>query len=213
MLQFTKLFDLSVPLGEETVIYPDDLPYTREENYSSNGGDPIKLSSITMSAHSGTHIDLPAHFFSDNKTIESYPPEEFILPAQVVEIDNPRLVEKDELSTKEIGTGLALLFKTANSRQGLLCAGRFTENYVSLSPAAALYCVEKRARLVGLDYLSVDRYGDQNYPIHHILLKNGIIVLECINLVEVPEGEYTLICLPLKLKGAEASPVRAVLLK
>jgi arylformamidase len=213
MLQFTKLFDLSIPLGEETAAYPGDPSYDREEIYSLDKGDPVKLSRITMSAHAGTHIALPAHFLSDSKTIESYPPEEFILPAQVAEIDNPSFVEKDELLTKEIGTELALLFKTANSRQGLLSTGCFTENHVSLSPAAALYCVEKRTRLVGLDYLSVDRYGDQNYPVHHILLKNGIIVLESINLEEVPEGEYTLVCLPLKLKGAEASPVRAVLLK
>lgn len=108
--------------------------------------------------------------------------------------------------------GDALLFKTTNSTSGLSRNGIFSEKFVYLSEEAADVCVNLGAGLVGIDYISIDRYGDEMAPVHHRLLKEGILVLEGINLMDVPSGDYTLLCPPLKMKGAEASPVRALLL-
>ncbi|HUU27340.1 MAG TPA: cyclase family protein [archaeon] len=209
----TEIFDISVILGEEEPVYPGDSPYSRELVSSFDEGALTQVSRISMSAHSGTHIDLPSHFIREEKTIEKYEAGDFILPAQVVQIEDPSAVRPDELVKKGIKPELAILLKTTNSLKGLVCTGCFSTHYVYLTPEAAAFCVEKAARLVGLDYYSVDRYSGQNYPAHRILLKNNILILEGINLSAVPEGEYTLICFPLKIKGGEASPVRAVLVR
>ena len=87
----------------------------------------------------------------------------------------------------------------------------FREDFISLSVQAAQICVARGVRLVGIDYLSVDKYGDDSLPVHRTLLESDILILEGIDLAAVPCGRYTLICLPLRIEGAEASPVRAVL--
>lgn len=89
----------------------------------------------------------------------------------------------------------------------------FTRDYVSLSSEAASYCVSRGMGLVGLDYLSLDRFEDESLPVHHILLKNDILILEGLDLSQVDAGRYLLICLPLRIENAEASPVRAVLMR
>ena len=101
----------------------------------------------------------------------------------------------------------------SNSASGRAAGGEFHEDGVYLSPAAAELCVRAGARLVGIDYLTVDRYGDEDFPAHRTLLSAGLLVLENINLRDVPAGRYTLVCLPLRLGGAEGAPARAVLLR
>ena len=135
------------------------------------------------------------------------------MPAQVIDIDNPQLVTREELESKSIRECTALLFRTANSLSGLVRGAVFSEEYVHLSPDAADFCVEKKAPLVGLDYFSIDKYGDFSYPVHRRIVSNNILILENIDLKETPEGEYLLFCFPLKIAGGEASPVRAVLAK
>ena len=214
MHEIREVFDISVTLGQEAVVYPGDPEFSLEVLSSLSEGASAQVSRFSMCAHSGTHLELPAHFLAGADTIEKYPAKSFILSAQVVQIENSEAVERRELSTKEIKTGRALLFKTRNSASDLVRAGRFCEDYVYIAPDAALFCLEKQARLVGLDYCSIDRFGAaKDYPAHKILLNKGLLILEGINLKEVPEGDYSLVCLPLKIKGAEASPVRAVLIR
>ena len=111
----------------------------------------------------------------------------------------------------EINEGDAVLFKTKNSRSGLAKSGEFRQEYVCIGRETAKFLVKKKASLVGTDYVSVDEYGDKSCPVHNEFAKAGVLVLEGINLSDVPAGNYTLICFPLKIK-AEASPVRAVLI-
>ena len=128
------------------------------------------------------------------------------------QIEDAEAVRRDELEGREIARGEAMLFKTGNSADGRVASGRFTENYIGIAPDAAAFCVENGVSLVGLDYISVDPFGRGSYPAHDALLGAGIPLLEGINLKDVPPGRYTLICLPLKIAGCEASPVRAVLI-
>lgn len=180
--------------------------------YSRTAVSPhAEANQLTLSTHSGTHLDSPAHFFPELQRLEDYPLSDFILPARVVEIADPVAVRLEALGGLAAPVGGALLFKTANSRGPRATSGVFDPDFVYLTPEAARWCVEQRLALVGLDYTTIDPL-DSDAPAHRVLLGAGLRLLEAINLREVPPGEYTLICLPLRMKGAEGSPTRAVLL-
>jgi len=213
MKPFKKLYDISVLLGVESITYPGDPPYRRNLISAIRSGDICDVSKLEMSAHAGTHIDAPSHFIANEaQTIDQYSAEEFIMPALVVDIENKTAIHPEELRKADLQPGEAVLFKTENSLSGRCKNGVFSEEYVYLSSEAAQYCVEKKAKLVGIDYITIEKYGDQAFPSHKTIMKNGIFILEGINLADVPPGRYSLLCLPLKIKGGEASPVRAVLL-
>ncbi|VVB63219.1 Kynurenine formamidase [uncultured archaeon] len=211
-MRFERVYDISVLLGFENVDYPGDDPYTRKEVSSISNGADYNLSTLTLSAHSGTHIDAPAHFLERAKTIDLYSPENFLLHDHVIHVEDVESIKHDSLDGLKTERGDALLFKTTNSTSGLSKSGLFSEKFVYMSEEAADMCVSLGAALVGIDYVSIDRYRDDMAPVHHKLLKEGILILEGINLRDVPSGDYTLLCPPLKMKGAEASPVRALLL-
>lgn len=212
MIQYDNVYDISVQLGIESIDYPNDTPYTRELIWTIQQSGVCDLSKLVMSAHSGTHIDVPAHFIPNAKTLDSYKVQDFILPAKVVEITDRVSITYAELRDVDVAAGDALLFKTHNSRSGLCKTGEFSENYVFLAPDAADFCVEKNVSLVGIDYITIEKFGDNGFPVHKKILGDNILVLEGINLSNIQPGQYTLVCLPLNIKEGEASPVRAVLM-
>ena len=211
-----KIYDISILLGAEQIDapIPGVKPFSLEAVFSIDKGDPCNLSNLSMNCHTGTHLDVPSHFVGNSKTIDDYPVESFILPAQVVEIQDSEVINKTELENLPLEAGDAVLFKTANSGRGICRDPGLAESWVYLSPEAAAYCVSKKVSLVGIDYMAPEKPGGtlEDAPIHDALLGNDIFILEGIALDNVPPGRYTLLCLPLKLKGAEASPVRAVLI-
>ena len=192
--------------------YPGDPPYQREVVSALDTGSPFELSRLTLSSHSGTHLDAPAHFIRGGKSIAEYRVEDFILPALVLNIEDPEAVRPAELELADLPAGAAVLFKTNNSRSGLARSGRLEKRWVYLSEEAASRLQAKQVALVGIDYVSIERFEAPGSPIHRQLLKAGILILEGINLAAVPPGRYTLICPPLKIQ-AEAAPTRAILLK
>lgn len=212
MPQRQDIIDITVLLGEESIDYPGDRPFSITNVESIESGDRSDLSFLSLSAHAGTHIDSPSHFIKGGKRIDEYLVRDFILPAEVIEVEDRDVVKPGHLSGHEINPGDAVLFRTHNSRTGICRNGRFSEGYVYLSSGAAEACVEKEVSLVGIDYISVDRHGDESFSAHKILMRAGILVLEGIDLIGAQPGRYILHCLPLKLRGVEASPVRAVLL-
>lgn len=203
--------DISVILGEQNATYPGDVPFERTVTTTTTDGRVAEGSNLTLSAHAGTHLDAPAHFFADRQRLADYPIGSFIMSAQVVEILDPLAVRADDLQRVQTNPGEAILFRTGNSHSGRAVSGQFTEDYVYVAEDAAQWCVERQLRLVGLDYISVDPYGEAETPAHLTLLGAGLLALEGLNLASVLPGRYTLICLPLRIKGAEGSPVRAVL--
>jgi arylformamidase len=209
---FEEFYDISVPL-EKSPFYPRDWPFSQEWMARLDKGDGYNLSALTLGSHAGTHLDFPSHLLKSGKSQDQYPLKRFILPAEVICIFGEGPVLPGSLQDCRIDRGQALFFKTDNSEQRLMHQAAFTEEFVSLSPELAQLCVARGVSLVGIDYLSVDKYGDDTLPVHHTLLENDIIVLEGIDLAAVPSGRYSLICLPLSIKGAEASPVRAVLVR
>jgi arylformamidase len=213
IMELKEIYDISILIGKEDSCYPGDPPYSREEIYSIQKGAAYNLSTLTLSAHTGTHIDAPAHFLEGAKTIDRYTAGYFIISAHVVEVNDKESIKPNSLNSLEINRDEALLFKTFNSNSGLSSSGSFSEKYVYMSEAAASLCINLKVRLVGIDYLSIDRYSDDTAPVHRMLLRNDVLILEGIDLKSVPPGRYMLFCPPLKLMGGEASPVRALLLR
>jgi arylformamidase len=207
-----KFHDISVSLGDESFNFPGDTPYQRKMVQALENGGECNLSEITMSAHAGTHMDAPSHFFSGGKTIDRFPVEKFVLSALVVHVQNRVSIEPGELENVNVLPGEAILFKTSNSTEGRIENGVFEEGFVYLSEKGADWCLQKEVGLVGIDYISIEKYGSRGFPVHRKILGRGIPILEGVNLRSVPAGKYTLYCFPLKIGGGEGAPVRAVLM-
>ncbi len=209
---YKEFYDISARL-EKSPIYPGDRPFTQEWMARQNDGDGYNLSALALGSHAGTHLDFPSHLLKSGKSQDQYSLKRFILPAEVVCVSGEGPVLPGSLQGCRIDKGQALLLKTDNSARRLMHQASFSEDFVSLSLELAQLCVAKGVILLGIDYLSVDKYGDDTLPVHHTLLKNDILVLEGIDLTAISCGRYSLICLPLSIKEAEASPVRAVLVR
>ncbi|HUS92654.1 MAG TPA: cyclase family protein [Phycisphaerae bacterium] len=210
---FDELYDITIRLGVESTVWPGDPEYSRELVSSIAEGSVSNVSLLRMTAHTGTHVDTPAHFLAGGRGLDDYDAGEFIRPACVIEVPDAAVIPSAAVEAADVRPGDAVLFKTRNSLDGRIAAGEFFEDGVSLSVEAARRCLDRRAGLVGIDYFTVDAYGDRGFGAHYLLLGAGVLILETINLRDVPPGRYTLLCLPLRLAAAEASPVRAVLLR
>jgi arylformamidase len=211
MYSFDEIYDISISLGGGSIDWPGLPVYDREYFQKISAGDACDVSFLKMPAHVGTHIDTPSHFVAGAKNLDEYPVEEWIFQAHVVNIEDKEAVHRAELAALEILPGEALLFKTRNSSSDKYLNGIFDENYIYISLDAAEFIVEKQVGLVGIDYNNVDKYEDYEFPVHRKILGNGIRIVESINLNAVEPGRYTLVCLPLKIKGAEGAPARAFL--
>ncbi len=140
-----------------------DIPYSRKLIESIKDGRDYDLSFLALSTHSGTHIDAPAHFFANGKTVDQYNVDDFILPARVIDIDTPKAVTPEAIETVSFHPGEALLFKTENSTSGRCCSGIFSEHFIYMSPEAAEICVARGAALVGIDYITIEPYDSNAF--------------------------------------------------
>jgi arylformamidase len=207
-----KFYDISVDIHPRMQAYPGDPKFRSKAIRSLENGDPFSLSKIMMSNHVGTHVDAPSHLNSGGWTITDIPLEVMNGRARVVEIHNGEKIDLPELKQLILMDDFRILFKTRNSH---LWSNHkyFSKKYVYLTPQGAKYLIDNGIKLVGFDYHSIDRFGDDEYPVHKLLLENQIALVEGLNLAEVEEGEYEMSCLPLRLKGMDAAPARVVLKK
>ncbi len=199
-------FDISRTITAEPLVYPDDPPVRMERAVRIDEGSPFNVLHLSWSTHFLTHIDAPRHFFEEGESIAELAPERFIGPAVVVEVEGDAVQARD---VPDVAPGVNLLFKTRNSVHW--DSSVYDEQHVYITCEAAEAMVASGANMVGLDYLSVDRFGDEAYPVHRALLGGGVLILEGIDLSGVEEGAYTLYALPLKIEAGDGSPVRAVL--
>jgi len=205
------VIDISLPLTPATPPVPGDPAFVRRL-FLSHGADGCEAAALALSAHSGTHLDFPAHFFPNGRRAGDYPPEAFVRPAVVIDAGQAMSLGPDILSTLPRAPGEAILFRTTNSATHRFAGPAFPECFAALTADLAHTLVRHHAGLVGLDALSVEPFTDPASPVHHILLGAGILLLEGLVLDAAPAGRYTLVCLPLAMPEAEASPVRAILL-
>lgn len=207
------MYDISVRLHSEMTLWPNDRPPALDWERTHADGGGQASSRLTIGSHTGTHVDAPKHFLSEGSEIDDLPLEVLIGSAEVLAVEEVSLITKAALSEIEIERSTRrLLLKTNNSRnRPIEEAAPFDPEYVGLTPGAAEWLVMQGIRLVGIDYLSVEPFKRYNGKTHQVLLEGGVIILEGINLSGVPEGQYVLHCLPLKVATAEAAPARAVL--
>jgi arylformamidase len=200
-------YDISLNLSPETVRWVVAPPLEVHERRRMSRGDDANATALTVSVHAGTHVDAPFHFVPDGAGIDAVPLERFIGEALVHPVDAERFITEEHV--KAIPPGAPrVLFKTRNSQ--LLKRREYDPNFVAFSVEAARALVARRVELVGLDYLSV-AHADQQVPVHRAFLDHGVVLLEGIDLSEVAPGRYELMCFPLRLRGLDGAPCRAVL--
>ncbi|GAC1392404.1 MAG: cyclase family protein [Ktedonobacteraceae bacterium] len=201
--------DVSVPLYTGMAHWPDNPPVEIERAMSIDRGDTANVSKISLGAHTGTHMDAPLHFFKDGISIDQMPLIATMGRARVIEISDPESIKPAELERHAIQLGERLLFKTRNSERAWH-TDDFVKDFVYISKEAAAYLAKMQVQTVGVDYLSVGGFFKDGPETHYALLGAGIWIIEGLNLSQVQAGDYDLICLPLKLRGSEGAPARAV---
>ncbi|HEX5833284.1 MAG TPA: cyclase family protein [Pyrinomonadaceae bacterium] len=208
------IYDVSVPLSSALPTYPGD-PGIQIHDWSKlANGDGANVSALSFGAHTGTHVDAPAHFLEGARKVDALDLEILIGEAAVVHVPEEFRSIDEEFVTANCAAGTRrIIFKTRNSA---FWAGDFTEfrtdfTYLTLEAAQAL--VQRGVKLIGIDYLSIEKFNSKDHEVHHALLSKEVIILEGLNLAGVPAGKYELICLPLRLRShlGDGAPARAVL--
>jgi arylformamidase len=192
------------------ISWPSDGPVKIDRVRSMDQGERLNQSRIDMSAHTGTHIDAPVHFLRNGTGIDDVPMEVLIGTAVMVDITGVRELGAEQFRSAGIMPPTErLLIRTDNAK--LLEKGEFEREFAYITPEGASYLIEQGIRLVGVDYLSVAEYGKGD-PVHRALLGAGIVIIEGLDLREVPAGSYKMIALPLRIKGCDGAPARVVLM-
>jgi len=206
-----RTYDITLTIIPEMIVWPGDPPVKMQRLSSINAGDNANVTQVSMSCHTGTHVDAPDHFLNNGKTVESLSLDLMVGRAYVLHLPNVNLITASILMDADIPPRTRrLLFKTRNSEYWANGNREFQTDFVGLSVDAAELLVDRNVKLVGIDYLSIAPYK-QGKPVHTILLDAGMVVIEGLDLSKVSQGRYTLHCLPLKLGGAEGAPTRAIL--
>jgi arylformamidase len=206
-----RTYDITLTITPETIVWPGDPPVKMQRTSSMASGDSSNVTQITMSCHTGTHVDAPDHFLNNGKTVESLSLDLLMGRVYVLHLPDVNLITASVLMDADIPPRTRrLLFKTRNSEYWANGNKEFQTDFVGLSVDAAELLVDRNVRLVGVDYLSVAPFK-MGKPVHTILLDAGVVVVEGLDLSKVSQGRYTLHCLPLKLGGAEGAPTRAIL--
>ncbi len=209
------IYDISVAVAPgETPTYPGDPGIEVGSWNAISRGDPANVTVINFGAHTGTHVDAPAHFIEGAAGVASLPLEVLVGEAVVVEIPSGAdAVEERHVNADALGGATRVLFKTRNSAFWDEPHGRFREDFAYVTPGAARALVAAGVRLVGIDYLSVEKFGSEDFETHVTLLSAGVVIVEGLDLRAVAPGRYDLACLPLKLAAGsgDGAPARAVL--
>ncbi len=205
----SDLIDISVTIGADLPIWPGSPGFRLEALERIDEGDEANVSQLTCDVHTGTHVDAPRHFVDDGKTADQIPLDVLVGPALVA-----RVPDEIDTITAEVLDGLGisddtdrLLLRTRNSTLWSRYPASFRQDYVALSSDAAQWVVDHGLRCLGVDYLSVQRYDD-GPETHQVLLRDDVVVIEGLNLMNVGPGRYELLCMPIKLQGADGAPAR-----
>ena len=201
------LYDITVAIDGRVAEWPGDTPLRLASVTRLDDGHSVNLSGLTVSPHTGSHADAPFHFLADGATIDALPLEPFIGPARVVDVTGRKRITVADLEATDFAHAPRLLLKTG----GWPDPARFPRAIPVLAPEVPAWLGERGVLLLGVDLPSVDEIRSHHLPIHKALAAAGIHILESLNLAAVPAGLYELIAPPLKITGADAAPVRAVL--
>jgi arylformamidase len=205
-----RIHDVTVTIHPGMPIYEGDPGVAITKVSSIEGGDSADVSLYSLGSHTGTHVDPPRHFIQGGAPVDELPLDALIGLALVVETDLHE-INRAFLEASGMEGAARVLFKTPNA--GLMDRDGFVREFAHLTPDAAKYLVEQGVRLVGIDYLSIERFKSGSHDVHKTLLGGGVAVLEGLDLSSVGPGRYLLVCLPLKVKDGDGAPARVVLIE
>lgn len=211
-----KIYDLSLNISSKMLVFPGDpKPKIKSKTFAKKDG--LTLSKISLLSHTGTHLDAPKHFFKNGKSVDKIDIETIVGPCKVVDLTNffkaggPAEVGWAHFGRAGVRKGDRLLVKTGNFV--FLHEKKINKKYISISQDATKNLCKRQISLIGFDYITIEREKNEGYPVHKMFLKEGIVILEGLDLKDVPAGEYLLVCAPLKLEGCDGSPARVYLIK
>jgi arylformamidase len=209
-----KIIDISIPVNPDLPVWPGDPKIVLKRYRAISEGHASNDSKLACSVHSGTHVDAPLHFIEDGLTVEQLPLDVLIGPAYVADFPEADTITPDSLEALELPRETTrLLIKTRNSALWSDPHHQFNPDFVAINTDAANWVVKRGIRLIGIDYLSIQRYKDPEPLTHRILLEAGVVIVEGLCLQDAQAGHYKLICLPIKLAGSEGAPARAVMIE
>lgn len=209
MARVPKLLDVSVPLRQGLPAYPGNPPFELQPLKRIAEGGSSNVSRLMLGTHTGTHVDAPKHFFDDGAGVDGLALNLLIGRARVIDISKRGGITAGDLEAAGLREDLRVLFKTPNS--ALWNSDTFHEDYAHLTEAGARYLVDQGVKVVGIDYLSIEQFKKPGAPAHRMLLSNGVIIIEGLNLADVEPGMYEMYCLPLLVAGGDGAPARVVL--
>ena len=205
-----EIYDISQTLREGIAVWPGDQEFRRHCTMRLHDGDACNVSAVTMSIHTGTHLDAPFHLEESGIDIAAVPLRHYLGPVRVVSMDVAECITHAELERLNWDGVERVLFKTRSSN---LPEDQFDPEFAYLSEDGAEFLGRRALLLVGTDTPSVDAYESKSLRSHKVLLGHGVAILEGTRLAHVPDGDYGLVCLPLKFAGLDGSPVRAILMR
>ncbi len=197
----SRWIDVSLQLRNGMITYEGDLPY-EEYEFRTHERDRVHIMRVLMETHTGTHVDAPYHMIANGKKVSEFDIDRFVGKALVVEVHGDRIDESDVPSSIP---GI-VLFKTKNSN----LYDRFHREYAYLTLSAARKLAKEGAKVVGIDYLSVERFGSTDFEAHKELMSNDVAIVEGLMLANVAPGLHDFICLPLKM-DEDGAPCRAII--
>jgi len=207
-----KIFDITFPISENVPVYEGDPNVKIEVASSFAKGDHANVTQLCCGAHTATHVDAPNHFIDGTRKVHELDLEKLIGAARVIRIDDSvTAIEPEHLGNLE--NVERVLFRTRNSAFWNEPEKGFRKDFTYISPAAARILADAGMKLVGIDYLSVEKFGSEDFATHITLLEKEIVIIEGLDLREISGGDYELICLPLKIisETGDGAPARAVL--
>jgi len=209
-----QIYDVSLPLSAATPTYSGDPGIEIKPWKALANGDVANVSLIDFGLHSGTHVDAPAHFIEGGTKVDALPLQTLVGEAEVVEVpEHIKVIDESFIVANCIRGSQRILFKTRNSSFWNNPEEGFRVDYTYVDAPAARQLVNSGVKLVGIDYLSIERFDPEEYETHHILLSQNVVILEGLDLRKVAAGLYELICLPLKIAGGsgDGAPARTIL--
>lgn len=201
--------DISQVLNNKIPVWPGDTPFHYEVSWSMGESGSVNVGQVTMSTHTGTHIDAPFHFDSDGKKVIDLDFNLYIGEAKVIQLQRPASIGIKDVQEVPLQGVKRLLIKTDSWNDKTV----FPESIPHIEPELAAYLAEHGVQLLGLDLPSVDPLDSKELSAHHELNRHGIHILEGLVLDQIEQGEYELAALPLPFEDADGSPVRAIIRK
>jgi arylformamidase len=207
----SRIFDITRTLNSDLAPWPGDSPFTAERQLAMDRGDIVNLTTLTTSSHIGTHVDAPYHFVNADLSLEQVPLDIYLGPATVVTVQREAgpLTPADFPNLDWTGVERLLVHSVASHHP----LNQFISDFVYPSPELADWLGQHGVVLFGADAPSMDALDSKTLPGHLALRRHNVAILEGLLLANVPDGEYELIALPLKIEGGDGSPVRAILRK